>query len=161
MPVYPVLTIDATCSSSGCLCRDRSRAYPSDLTDGQWSVLEPRARAVMAELTCCAGRPMVHDLRAVLDAIAYVVRYGIEWRALPVGFPPHEAVYAFLCRWSQRGLPGQPADQRRERIRVDQGRSPDRRRPSSTRKASRPPMRSWLPAAATTPERRSRAANGA
>lgn len=35
---------------------------------------------------------MVHDLRAMLDAIAYVVRYGIEWRALPAGFPPHEAV---------------------------------------------------------------------
>jgi hypothetical protein len=30
---------------------------------------------------------MVHDLRAVLDAIGYVTRYGIEWRALPVDFP--------------------------------------------------------------------------
>jgi transposase len=128
MPVCPVLATDAPWSSSGCLCRDRSRAYPSDLTDGQWSVPEPRARAVMAELARCTGRPMVHDLRAVLDAIACVVRYGIEWRALPVDFPPHEAVYAFLCRWSQRGLPEQLADQMRERIRVDQGRSP---RPSA------------------------------
>jgi hypothetical protein len=27
---------------------------------------------------------MEHDLRAALDAIGYVTRYGIEWRALPV-----------------------------------------------------------------------------
>lgn len=27
-----------------------------------------------------AGRPMKHDLRAMLDAIDYVTRYGIEWR---------------------------------------------------------------------------------
>jgi hypothetical protein len=36
-------------------------------------VLEPEARAAMAELTHASGRPMVHDLRAVLDAIGYVV----------------------------------------------------------------------------------------
>jgi transposase len=29
------------------------------------------------------------------DAVAYVVRNGIEWRALPVDLPPWEAVYAF------------------------------------------------------------------
>jgi hypothetical protein len=37
--------------------------YPSDPTDAQWSVLEPEARGVMAELVVVAGRPMVHDLR--------------------------------------------------------------------------------------------------
>jgi transposase len=41
---------------------------------------------------------MEHDLRAVLDAIGYVTRYGIEWRALPVDLPPWEAVYAFFLR---------------------------------------------------------------
>jgi transposase len=55
-------------------------------------VLEPEARAMMAELVAVTGRPMVHDLRAMLDAIGYVTRYGIEWRALPVDFPPYEAV---------------------------------------------------------------------
>jgi hypothetical protein len=29
---------------------------------------------------------MSHDLRLMLDAIGYVTRYGIEWRALPVHF---------------------------------------------------------------------------
>lgn len=48
---------------------------------------------------------MKHDLRAMVDAIGYLTRYGIEWRALPVDFPPWEAVYAFFERWSERGLP--------------------------------------------------------
>jgi len=105
MPVYPAAAGNASCASPGCWCRDRVPRYPSDLTDEQWAVLEPRAREVMAELTVAAGRPMVHDLRAVCDAVAYVVRNGIEWRALPVDFPPEAAVYAFWDRWSARGLP--------------------------------------------------------
>jgi transposase len=61
---------------------------------------------------------MVHDLRAMLDAITYVTRYGIEWRALPVDFPPHEAVYASFAGWSRRGLPERLAG----RLRVLAGR---------------------------------------
>ena len=41
----------------------------------------------MAELTVVGGRPMTHDLRSMCDAVAYVVKTGIEWRALPVDFP--------------------------------------------------------------------------
>jgi transposase len=86
-------------------------------------MLEPEARAVMTELTHTAGRPMVHDLRAMVDAIGYVVRYGIEWRALPADFPPHQAVYAFFCRWNARGLPQRLADRLRGRIRIAAGRA--------------------------------------
>jgi transposase len=93
------------------------------LTDAQWAVLEPRARAVMAELTVVAGRPMTHDLRAMCDAVSYVVRNGIEWRAVPVDFPPWEAVYAFYQRWNARGLPQALADRLREALRVRQGRA--------------------------------------
>ncbi|WP_435889237.1 transposase [Streptosporangium canum] len=68
------------------------------------------------------GGPMVHDLRATLDAIGYVTRYGIEWRAVPVDCPPHEAVCAFFLRWSRRGLPERLAGQLRGRLRVPAGR---------------------------------------
>jgi transposase len=97
--------------------------YPSDLSDEQWAVLEPRARAVMAELTVAVGRPMVHDLRAMCDAVAYVVRNGIEWRALPADFPPWEAVYAFYERWNGRGLPLALIRRLREQLRIHQGRA--------------------------------------
>ncbi|MEV0624246.1 IS5 family transposase [Nonomuraea sp. NPDC050404] len=124
MSVYTPAVVNASgCASPGCACRDRKPAYPSDLTDAEWWVLEGEARAVMAELVAVAGRPMVHDLRAVLDAIGYVTRYGIEWRALPVDFPPHEAVYAFFLRWSRRGLPERLAGRLRGRLRVLAGRA--------------------------------------
>jgi transposase len=53
------------------------RRYPSDLTDEQWRLLDPETRGVMAELRKGpGGAPMSHDLRAMLDAIGYVTRYG-------------------------------------------------------------------------------------
>jgi transposase len=123
MPSYPAAARNASCASPGCWCRDRRPSYPSDLTDGQWAVLEPRAREVMTELTVAVGRPMVHDLRAMCDAVAYVVRNGIEWRALPVDFPPWEAAYAFFERWNGRGLPQELISRLRELLREHQGRA--------------------------------------
>ena len=122
MTVYRLAVRDASCASPGCWCRDRARCYPSDLDDGQWAVLEPQARAVMAELTVAAGRPMTHDLRAMCDAVFYVVRNGVEWRALRADFPPWDAVYAFYDRWSARGLPQALVRRLREKLRVRQGR---------------------------------------
>jgi transposase len=91
MSVYRVEATKASCRVSGCACHDRVPRYPSDATDAEWELLRPEAEAVMAELRRGpAGRPMEHDLRAMLDAIGYVTRYGIEWRALPVDFPPWE-----------------------------------------------------------------------
>ena len=118
MPVYPATTSNTTCRAAGCWCRDRVARYPSDLTDAQWALLRPQAEQVMAELRHAAGRPMLHDLRAMLDAVFYVVRNGIEWRALPVDFPPWDAVYAFFQRWSARGLPQRLVERLRNRLRV-------------------------------------------
>jgi transposase len=87
MSVYRVEAAKASCRVPGCVCRDRVPRYPSNMTDAEWALLRPEAQAVMAELRRgLGGRPMEHDLRAVLDAIRYVTRYGIEWRALPVDF---------------------------------------------------------------------------
>jgi len=114
---------EARCPSRGCACRAWVPRYPSDLTDAQGAVLEPEARAAMAGLVRATGRPMFHDLPAMLDAVAYVTRYGIEWRALPADFPPDEAVYAFFARWSGRGLPQRLVDALRARIRIGCGRA--------------------------------------
>jgi transposase len=124
MPVYPVAAGFATsCASPGCWCRDRRPCYPSDLTDDQWAVLEPRAREVMSELTVAVGRPMVHDLRAMCDAVSYAVKSGVEWRALPADFPPWESAYAFFERWNGRGLPAELVRRLRELLRQHQGRA--------------------------------------
>ena len=125
MPVYLAAARNAStsCASPGCWCRDRAPRYPSDLTDEQWAVLEPRAREVMTDLTVAVGRPMTHDLRAMCDAVAYVVKNGIEWRALPADFPPWEAAYAFFERWNDRGLPLELIRRLREMLRQHQGRA--------------------------------------
>jgi transposase len=77
----------------------------------------------MRELTIAAGRPVVHDLRAMCGAVSYVVRNGVEWRALPVDFPPWEAVYAFFERWNGRGLPAELVRRLRELLRQHQVRA--------------------------------------
>ena len=124
MSVYLVEASKASCRVPGCACHERVPRYHSDMTDAQWALLRPEAEVVMAELRRSrAGRPMEHDLRAVLDAIGYVTRYGIQWRALPVDFPPWEAVYAFFERWNARGLPQGLVDRLRGRLRVAWGRA--------------------------------------
>jgi transposase len=54
------------------------KAYQSDLSDAEWSCLEPHLPAPKA-----TGRPKMHATRDVLNAIFYVVRGGCAWRQLP------------------------------------------------------------------------------
>ena len=77
----------------------------------------------MRELVRAQGRPVVHDLRAVCDAVAYVVRNGIEWRAMPADFPPWGSVYEFYLRWNKRGLPQALVTRLRGRLREIRGRN--------------------------------------
>ena len=73
-------------------------AYPTDLTDSEWCLLEPIFTEPRRR-----GRPAVHSPRAILDAIFYVVRSGCSWRMLPTSFPAWQAVYACFRRWARNG----------------------------------------------------------
>lgn len=73
------------------------RAYPSDLTDRQWSLIEPYVPPPAK-----TGRPRT-DPREVLDAIFYVLRTGCAWRHLPHDFPAWQTVYEHFNRWSKDG----------------------------------------------------------
>ena len=61
--------------------------YPTDLTDAQWRLLAPLLPAAKP-----GGWPRAVDVRAVVDAILYVDRNGVTWRALPHDFPPWRTV---------------------------------------------------------------------
>ena len=61
------------------------------------------------------------DLREVCDAILYVTRYGIPWRALPHDLPRPSTVYAYFRRWTEDGTWEAINDAVRRRVRRDAG----------------------------------------
>lgn len=50
------------------------------------------------------GRPEATLTRQVLAGIAWRLRTGGGWRALPAGFPPWRTVYGWFRRWIEKGL---------------------------------------------------------
>lgn len=93
------------------------RRYPSDLTDAQWVLLEPRLPAVLP-----GGRPRAHPLREIIDALRYVLRGGIAWRALPHDYPPWQTVYHYFRAWRLDGAWERLHDELRELVRERAGR---------------------------------------
>lgn len=76
----------------------RKGRYPSDLTDAEWAIIEgviPPPRR--------GGRPRDTDMRAVMDAVRYVLRTGCQWRQLPKDFPPRSTVYSYFWEWTRYG----------------------------------------------------------
>jgi putative transposase len=73
--------------------------YASDLAEAEWRLIEPLMPA-----TKPLGRPRATDLRAVLDAILYIVRTGCQWRMLPKDFPPFTTVQGYFYDWRNTGL---------------------------------------------------------
>jgi putative transposase len=97
----------------------RSPPYPSDLTDEQWSVLEPLLPP--AAENC---RPRKADLREVVNAMFYLNRAGCPWRMLPRDFPPWQTVYNYFEGWKRDGTWAQILRALRQQVRVAAGRQP-------------------------------------
>ena len=68
--------------------------YPSDLTDAQWSLIEPHLPPEPG-----GGRPRKTAMRDVLDAVLYITRTGCQWRYIPADFPPKSTVWRYFDRW--------------------------------------------------------------
>ena len=76
----------------------RRKPYPSDVSDEEWSLVVPYL-TLMTE----AAPQRDHSLRELFNALRYVIRYGIAWRAMPNDFPPWAAVYQQSQRWLAAG----------------------------------------------------------
>ena len=107
-----------------CGCAQRAPRYPTDLTDGQWAVLEPALPAMLCD-TPLGGRPERHWRRAMIDAMFYVADNGIKWRALPADFPPWQTVYGMHARWKADGVLADITDLLRAAVRKAAGRHPE------------------------------------
>jgi transposase len=81
------------------LHKPRAERYPSDVTDGEWRLIEP-----MIPPPRPGGRKRETDMREVMNAIRYVLRTGCQWRELPKDFPPRSTVYNYFWEWSRYGV---------------------------------------------------------
>jgi len=97
------------------------RGYPSDLSDGEWSLIEPLLPAPRWGGPA-GGRPEAHPRREIVNAIRYLVRSGCAWRQLPADFPPWQTVYDYFRRWQADGTTGRVHDALRAQARLAAGR---------------------------------------
>lgn len=91
--------------------------YPSDLSDTEWRMI---SRLLPASKP--GGRPRATDLRAVVNAIFYLLRSGCAWRMLPHDFPPYSTVYMYFKQWRDDGTLERIHDKLRDRVRAREGR---------------------------------------
>jgi putative transposase len=95
------------------------RLYSTDLLDAEWACLEAHLPSPENE-----GRPRLHSLREILDAIFYVVKSGCAWRLLPHDFPPWKTVYHYFRFWRLDGTWERMHTALRQRVRVRLKRNP-------------------------------------
>lgn len=94
------------------------KAYPDDLTDKEWELIEP----ILSDNMIKQGRAPKYPRREILNAIFYVLRTGCQWRHLPHDFPPWGTVYLQFWRWRRKGLFQQIHDYVRQGLRQLLGR---------------------------------------
>src|SRR5215218_4365749 len=73
--------------------------YSTDLSDAAWRLIAPLLPAARA-----GGRPRTTNIRAVLNAIFYLLRTGCQWRLLPREFPAWGTVYHYFRTWKNAGV---------------------------------------------------------
>src|SRR3712207_149111 len=95
------------------------RPYLTDLSDAEWEYIEGLLPTPENE-----GRPRLHSLREILNAIFYVVRSDCAWRLLPYDFPPWKTVYHYFRLWRVDRTWERMHTALRERVRVRLKRNP-------------------------------------
>ncbi len=95
------------------------RAYPSDVTDAQWVLLEPLLRE---RDPSGPGRPATVPLREIVNALLYIKQTGCPWRYLPHDLPPRSTVHYYFEKWTADGTLEEVNRHLRERVRRRAGR---------------------------------------
>jgi transposase len=71
----------------------------ADLTDAQWTVLEP-----LLPVGKKPGRPPKWTRRQLIDGIRWRVRAGAPWRDVPSAYGSWQAIYGLFRRWQRAGV---------------------------------------------------------
>jgi putative transposase len=93
------------------------KAYPSDLTDAEWEILEP----LIPEVSPNATTETI-PRREIVNGILYVLRSGCPWRLLPHDLPAWGTVYFYFRTWRNEGVWDKALEALRKRMRQRQGR---------------------------------------
>lgn len=91
--------------------------YPSDLTDDEWALVAPLIPPAKH-----GGRHRAVDVRAVLNALLYVLATGCQWRALPKDLPPKSTVHDYAMLWAWDGTLERVHDRLAAEVRLRAGR---------------------------------------
>ena len=94
-----------------------AKPYPTDLTDAAWDLIKN-----MIPPPKPGGRHRELDMRAVVNAIFYVVDGGITWRLLPHEYPKWPSVYWYCSQWRHSGDWPRLHDTLRAQVRQQAGR---------------------------------------
>ena len=92
------------------------KRYPTDLTDGQWEIIEPLLPPAKP-----GGRPRSTDLREVINALLYQARAGCQWDMLPHDLLPKSTVWDYFASWRDDGTWQEILDALRQAVRVALG----------------------------------------
>jgi putative transposase len=95
------------------------KAYPTDLTDAQWQVLQPLIPPAKH-----GGRPRKIDMREVVNTLFYQNRSGCQWDMLPHDLLPKSTVYDYFAQWRDDGTWQTLLDALRRAVREAAGREP-------------------------------------
>lgn len=95
------------------------RSYPSDLSDTEWTILEPLVPPPKP-----GGRPCRWSRREIVNGLCYTLRTGCQWRLLPHDFPPWQTVYDYFRQWRNDGVWARIHTALREQVRAKEGRHP-------------------------------------
>src|SRR5438067_10270367 len=93
------------------------KRYPTDLTDGQWEIIEPLLPPAKP-----GGRPRSTDLREVINALLYQARAGCQWDMLPHDLLPKSTVWDYFASWRDDGTWQEILDALRTAVRKAEGR---------------------------------------
>jgi transposase len=74
------------------------KGYPSDVSDEEWAFCVPYLTLMKEQ-----SPQRRHSLRAVFNALRYLMRVGGAWRMLPNDLPPWAAVQQQTQRWLRAG----------------------------------------------------------
>jgi putative transposase len=95
---------------------------PSDLTDEQWTLVEPLLPPAKPHQR--GGRPRKVERREVLHTIRYLPRSGCPWDMLPHDLLPKRTAYDSFAQWRDDGTWDKVVTALREQTRVTAGREP-------------------------------------